>query len=416
MTIAMTREFRSRVTRLVDKVGAHSLENSLDEYEVDEVFARAAWSGLGEPGDRMVGLLVRAMGASHALQLLIDSAPATHIAKEWAAAAPLEADEWLTEAIGEALERWKPRLSQSDALSHLERAERIGATLITPESEYWPHGVDDLGEHAPVALWARGSLRSLNTLDRAVSVVGARASTGYGEHVTMELVSELVDQRFTVVSGAAYGIDGMAHRTTLASAGTTIAVLAGGIDRLYPSGHDALLNRIIETGLVVTELPCGFAPTKWRFLQRNRLIAAMSAATVVVEAGWRSGSLNTAHHALELSRPVGVVPGPVTSASSAGCHRLLREAPAICVTTAADIIELTGIVEADTSALSVETQAIHPFASRVLDALSARKGRSGGEIAVLTGLSVPETLAVLGLLELADVIREVPTGWVKVSP
>jgi DNA processing protein len=230
----------------------------------------------------------------------------------------------------------------------------------------------------------------------------------------MDLVSGLVDEGFCIVSGAAYGIDGMAHRAALAIGGSTIAVLAGGIDRLYPSGHDALLHRIIDTGVVVTELPCGFAPTKWRFLQRNRLIAAMSGATVVVEAGWRSGSLNTAHHALELDRPLGVVPGPVTSASSAGCHRLLRETPAICVTTATEIAELTGLVSRQ-SENSSEPEIVHPFAPRVLDALHSRKGHQAGEIAKASGLSEPETLAVLGLLELSGAVREVATGWVRVS-
>jgi DNA processing protein len=247
-------------------------------------------------------------------------------------------------------------------------------------------------------------------------MVGARASTGYGEHVTMELTAGLVDQGVAIVSGAAYGIDGMAHRAALASGGTTIAVLAGGIDRLYPSGHDALLQRIIETGLVLTELPCGFAPTKWRFLQRNRLIAAASEATVVVEAGWRSGSLNTAHHALELDRPLGVVPGPITSASSAGCHRLLRETPAVCVTSAEEILSLTHSPAGDVGVvLREEPAAVHPFATRVLDAMSARKGRTIDELARLSGLSGAETLAVVGLLELSSLVREAPTGWVKQS-
>src|SRR5690606_23806686 len=137
-----------------------------------------------------------------------------------------------------------------------------------------------------------------------------------------------------------YGIDGMAHRAALASGGQTIAFLAGGVDRFYPSGHDALLTRIVECGAVVSELPCGSQPTKWRFLQRNRLIAAAGRATVVIEAGWRSGSLNTAGHAAALGSPRGAVPGPVTSAASAGCHRLIRDFDAICVTTPAEMAEL----------------------------------------------------------------------------
>ena len=147
----------------------------------------------------------------------------------------------------------------------------------------------------------------------------------------MESSAGLVDRGFTIVSGAAYGIDGMAHRAALASGGTTVAFLAGGVDRFYPLGHEALLGRIAEQGAVVAELPCGSAPTKWRFLQRNRLIAAATEATIVLEAGMRSGSLNTAGHAAALGRPLGAVPGPVTSPASAGCHRLLREYDAVCV-------------------------------------------------------------------------------------
>ncbi len=156
----------------------------------------------------------------------------------------------------------------------------------------------------------------------------------------MEASAGLVDRGFAIVSGGAYGIDGMAHRAALASDGTTIAFLAGGIDRFYPLGHESLLTRIAQTGAVVSELPCGAAPTKWRFLQRNRLIAAASQATVVLEAGIRSGSLNTAGHAAALGRPLGAVPGPVTSPASAGCHRLLREFDAMCVVDADQMAEL----------------------------------------------------------------------------
>jgi DNA processing protein len=157
----------------------------------------------------------------------------------------------------------------------------------------------------------------------------------------MEAASGLVDRGFAVVSGAAYGIDGMAHRAALASHGQTIAFLAGGVDRFYPSGHDALLSKIVESGAVVSELPMGAAPTKWRrFLMRNRLVAAVSQATVVIEAGWRSGSLNTAGQARELGRPVGAVPGPVSSAASAGCHRLIRDYGATLVTCAEEMADL----------------------------------------------------------------------------
>ena len=210
--------------------------------------------------------------------------------------------------------------------------------------------VDELGVHAPIGLWVRGRPDALAWSVPTIALVGARAATGYGEHVAMEASAGLVDRGFAIVSGGAYGIDGMAHRAALASDGTTIAFLAGGIDRFYPLGHESLLTRIAQTGAVVSELPCGAAPTKWRFLQRNRLIAAASQATVVLEAGIRSGSLNTAGHAAALGRPLGAVPGPVTSPASAGCHRLLREFDAMCVVDADQMAELAAMGPGGTAA------------------------------------------------------------------
>ena len=413
----LSSQTETRIIRAVESVAPEFSLASRSREAALEIFAHAAFSGVGEPGDAVVRILCDALGAQNALKAVISGMSPSEIvcmmALEDRTPEAAETDV-LEAAISEALERWRPRLSESESIAHLERAQRIGASMVTENSDLWPSALNDLGEHRPSVLWCRGSIDALSSLERSVSVVGARASTGYGEHVTMELVSGLTEEGFAIVSGAAYGIDGMAHRAALASSGTTVAVLAGGIDRLYPSGHDALLHRIIETGVVVTELPCGFAPTKWRFLQRNRLIAAMSQATVVVEAGWRSGSLNTAHHALELDRPLGVVPGPVTSASSAGCHRLLRETPAVCVTTAQEIIELAGGLEL--SGLETQDQQpVHPFAARVLDALHPRKGRHAFELAKLAGLSESETLAVLGLLELSGSAREVATGWARVS-
>jgi DNA processing protein len=223
----------------------------------------------------------------------------------------------------------------------------------------------------------------------------------------------------------------MAHRSALASGGTTIAFLAGGVDRFYPSGHDALLHRIVASGAVVSELPCGSSPTKWRFLQRNRLIAAASAATVVIEAGWRSGSLNTAGHASALGRPLGVVPGPVTSASSAGCHRLLRETDAILVTNAAEMVELISLegVPARDEGHSgrgegggdeARSPRATSFASgdresseenRVIDALSARTPRSIEDVARRAGLSLTQTQSALGLCELAGRATAGEKGW-----
>ncbi len=175
--------------------------------------------------------------------------------------------------------------------------------------------------------------------------------------------------------------------------------MAGGVDRVYPAGHRTLLERIVSSGgAVASDVPCGSAPTRWRFLARNRLIAAGSDATVVVEAGWRSGSLNTAGHAAELGRPLGAVPGPVTSAASAGCHRLLREYDAHCVTGSADVRELLGITEQQT----LFDDDGHDDRACVIAALSGRREQFVADIARTTGLSIDATRAALGLLALEE--------------
>jgi DNA processing protein len=314
-----------------------------------------------------------------------------------------------------------------------------------PGDPLWPTGVDDLGAHAPLVLWCTGSAEALAALPRSVAVVGARAATGYGEHVTAELSSGLVDHGLAVVSGGAYGVDGAAHRAAVGSGGRTVAFLAGGVDRLYPSGHSELFARMRRDGAVISELPCGASPTRWRFLLRNRLIAAVSAATVVVEAGARSGSLNTANHALALERPLGAVPGPVTSVSSSGCHRLLRESGAVCVTSADEVMELVpgwdpvarrhrdgglhGGVRprsGDGAGDRADTEADEPAAAaaaadarsdprvmRVLDALAVRRPRDTADVAARAGMGVAETSSVLGLLELEGAVARPDGGWVR---
>jgi DNA processing protein len=207
----------------------------------------------------------------------------------------------------------------------------------------------------------------------------------------------------------------------------TVAFLAGGVDRFYPSGHDALLTRIVEEGAVMSELPCGQPPTKWRFLQRNRLIAAASQATVVIEAGWRSGSLNTAGHAAEIGRPIGAVPGPVTSAASAGCHRLIRDYDATLVTNADEIAELLGeSTRRSSSERGTSTRIETPVPddqrsssaeeTRLLDALSFTAPRQTPDIAARAGLSIAAVQSLLGALELEGRVAERERGWIKKKP
>jgi DNA processing protein len=218
---------------------------------------------------------------------------------------------------------------------------------------------------------------------RSVAMVGARAATAYGEHVAGDLSCGLGERGFAVISGLAYGIDGAAHRGALACGAVSIGVVAGGLDRAYPAGHDRLMARLADEGAVVSEVPPGSAPTRGRFLQRNRLIAALATGTVVVEAALRSGSLNTARTAALLGRPVGAVPGPVTSASSAGCHALLRDGVATLVTDADEIADLVGRIGTDAATPPQSRRGprddLDPEVARVLDALPVRSGgRSTG--------------------------------------
>jgi DNA processing protein len=193
----------------------------------------------------------------------------------------------------------------------------------------------------PLGLWIQGEPR-LDELaaGRSVAIVGARAATEYGEHHAAEFAYTLASRNVAVFSGAAYGIDGAAHRGALATdrPAATVAVLPCGIDGGYPAGHVGLLQRIATAGAVVSEYPPGVPPARHRFLQRHRLLAAISRATVVIEAGRRSGARHAARLAAELGRPVLAVPGPVSSAVSAGCHRLIQDGTARLATSADDVI------------------------------------------------------------------------------
>ncbi|GGH39411.1 DNA-processing protein DprA [Microbacterium album] len=360
---------------------------------------RLAWSVIAEPGDGVAGRLAAALGVAGALEFV-------STARE-RALPPSGADVSARE-LAAALERWRPRLGARLLRDAVRAARRARLTVLIPEGELWPSRLPDLGPHAPFALWVRGDAPALARLERSIAIVGARAATPYGEHVAGMLAGELAERGVCVVSGGAYGVDGVSHRAALGAGGPTIAFVAGGADRVYPAAHAHLFARIAERGAVVSEVPPGVAPTKWRFLQRNRLIAAVSGATVVVEAGRRSGSLNTAGHAAALGRPLGAVPGPVTSATSEGSHRLLREFDAMCITSCADALELLG--EWDEAA-APSGERTRPETIRVLDALAPRAWRDADEIARRSGLSLAEVQAQLGLLELDGRVESDPEGW-----
>lgn len=251
-----------------------------------------------------------------------------------------------------------------------------------------------------------------------MSLVGARASTRYGETLASDLGAGLAGHGFTVVSGAAYGIDGAAHRGALAVDGPTVAVLAGGLDRPYPVAHSRLIGAIAESGALVAEVPAGAAPTRPRFLLRNRIIAAISTGTVVVEAGLRSGSLHTAGIAESLGRPVGVVPGPVTSMVSAGCHQAAREGKAVIVTDVEEVVDLVGEYGLDAATRKRGPVQPHddlgPVETQVYALVPVRRAASAADIAVAAGLAPSAVLAALPRLELRGLVRRADGAWQKV--
>jgi DNA processing protein len=229
------------------------------------------------------------------------------------------------------------KIQSFDSPSAFQSIEKSGAHFIIPGDAQWPLRVDEL-ECPPIGLIVKGSVEILS--NPSLAIVGTRNPTPYGVRIAGDFAAGFVDREWDIVSGGAYGVDTAAHRGALVAEGRTIAVIASGIDLQYPSGNTRLFEEICENGAIVTEVMPGVPAIPHRFLTRNRLIAALSQATLVVEAAFRSGSLRTARDAAELMRPVMAIPGPINSPSSEGCHRLIGERAAELVTSVPDAIEL----------------------------------------------------------------------------
>jgi DNA processing protein len=397
--------------------------------------ARAALTYLAEPGDPALGALLGTCEPQEVLAAIrADMVPGT---------GPGCGDSPASRAaLARALGRWRVRLPELPSEADIAGACRDGIRLVCPGDPEWPDGLDQLGQARPYALWLRGNADLRFSCQRSVSIVGSRAATGYGAHVAGEIAADLGERGWVVVSGGAYGIDAAAHRGALATEAITIAVLACGVDFPYPAGHAELFAGIAAQGLVVSEWPLGRRPARVRFLVRNRAIAALTCGTVVVEAGERSGALNTARHAAELGKPLMAVPGPVTSAQSAGCHRMMREWGATCVTCAADIIELLSPISvADalapasgshpgpatrasrgpasggptsggpTSGGPTSRDDLDADSARVLDALPARGGAGTTTIAVEAGVDLDTVLGCLGVLTAYGFVERGDGGW-----
>jgi DNA processing protein len=368
----------------------------------DPLLARVAWSRLAEPGDARAARLVEAVGPCEALRAVVERTGSPgglssdgHDVTSWMA-------------------RYLPRLSALDPVRDIAALRRLGGRVLAPRDDEWPTGVQDLSV-PPIGLWGVGPASVARLKDSSVALVGARAATTYGEHVARDLGYGLAERGFAVVSGLAYGIDAASHRGALAADGTSVAVVAGGLDRTYPRGNEALMRRLAADGAVVSEVPPGSTPSRSRFLQRNRLIAAIAGGTVVVEAAWRSGSLSTARVAAGLGRPVGAVPGPTTSMTSAGCHALVRSGAAVLVTDAAEVAELVGRLGDDLAPERTGRRTrfddLDAVTLRVLDALPVRSGRPLAALCRTAGLDEATVRSALGRLHLRDLAERQGDGW-----
>ncbi|MEU6257571.1 DNA-processing protein DprA [Streptomyces sp. NPDC047043] len=360
-----------------------------------ELLARVFLSRVLEPGDEVGGRWVREMGAVEVARVLRGGGP---------------------QLVGITDKRWAgllDRAQEAEPERDLAAARDAGIRFLTPGDGEWPGQLDDLGDARPVGLWVRGlpSLRMWAL--RSVALVGARACTEYGAHMAATLGAGLAERGWVVVSGGAYGVDGAAHRGALGAGGATVAVLACGVDRSYPRGHTELINRIAEQGLVVGELPPGDHPTPSRFIVRNRVIAALTRGTVVVEAAYRSGSLVTARAAQRLGRHTMGVPGPATSGLSAGVHELLR-GEAVLVTDAAEVVELVGDMgelAPDRRGPVLPRDLLEPAARRVLAALPGRRAARAGEIARGAQTTPDDAVARLYELRSLGYVERHGDGW-----
>ncbi|MFJ9647761.1 DNA-processing protein DprA [Streptomyces sp. NPDC101206] len=360
--------------------------------------ARAALTRVLEPGDEHGGRWLREHGAVGLMRLLTGPDP------EPAA---------LGGVGSRRLAGYRARAGVADPRRDLAAAAAAGCRFVCPGTAQWPTQLDDLGDARPVGLWVRGTPDLRTWALRSVALVGARACTPYGAHMAHALAAGLAERGWVVVSGAAYGIDGAAHRGALGSGGATAAVLACGVDVAYPRGHAGLLGAIAGQGLVLGELPPGSHPTPARFVLRNRVIAALTRGTVVVEAALRSGSLVTARRARELGRLTMGVPGPATSGLSAGVHELLR-GEAVLVTDAAEVVELVGGIgelAPERRGPVLPRDLLHPETARVLEALPAGRPARVEELALAAATGTDEVIGRLYELHSLGFVERLGDAW-----
>ena len=370
-----------------------------------ERLARSALTCIAEPGDPAMGALLRICAPAEIVAALTENRMPSPAAPGPGGIAGLD----------RALRRWSARLGEVPPEPALDAWRREGIRLVIPGDAEWPGQLDVLGDAGPWGLWVAGNADLRYACLRSVSVVGTRAATAYGAHVCTEMSAVLAERGWSIISGGAYGVDGSAHRAALAAAGVTIAVLPGGVDQAYPPGHHGLFRAVHERGATVSEWPPGRNPTRHGFLVRNRVIAALSRGTVVVEAALRSGALSTARHARDQGRPLMAVPGPVTSAQSAGCHEIIRDWGGICVTNAGDVMDLLALPGDEPTGRPpvpvLPRDQLDSVMSQVLDAVPARVGRGPARIAVAAGVDFDTVMSCLGALAAGGFVERCAQGW-----
>jgi DNA processing protein len=370
--------------------------------DIDDRTARLLLSHWCEAGDAGLGARLRARGAPEVAAELLRGTSPLAVGRGIASRLPAGM------TVDAAVDRWA-----DPAVAH---AQRVGARYVIPGDREWPSQLNDLGDLAPLGLWVAGAgdLRLLAL--RSIAVVGARAATAYGEGIARELGAHLADAGWLTVSGGAFGIDAAAHRGSLAAGGVTACVLAGGVDVPYPRSHADLLSRIRESGVLVSEAPLGGAAMRHRFLTRNRIIAALSRGTVLVEAAVRSGGRSTVREARDLRRIVMAFPGPVTSPLSTGCHVVIRDGDAHLVTSPREVVALVEgqLAPAEPGRVDI-ADGLAWRERRVLDAVPVRRAAPLSRIAGLAGVGVTEAMAALGTLDALGLVQHSADGWARTA-
>lgn len=372
----------------------------------DEAHRSAAWwCCVIEPEDPLCRTIRRELGEEEARQWACAPKPLALSPKTGVPSQSWEA----------AWKRWHARAREAHVDKQWEIAEKIGAHFLIDSDPSWPQAFDVLGEQAPIGLWVKGTLSS----QRAVSIVGARTCTPQGVRQAHEISGFLSERGWTIVSGGAFGIDIAAHRGALAAQGHTVAVMAGGVDHRYPLAHAADFHDIVEhSGALVSEVALTWRPAKWRFLGRNRLIAAWGSAVIVVEAGARSGAMATARRAMDIGRDIGAMPGSLTSATHIGCHELIRNG-ATLVRDGQDVREMlepfTVVEQRTLFGSPVEKDAgvdgLEPRLKRVWEALPLRTRARLDRICRAAGMDEQSVLEALAELELRAMVESGPTGF-----